>query len=362
MATTLFSHLDSAELARAQSLILFASDDRLARKPRCSETKDHSRIRTASHALTHPYIQPNSPVAYSRLVFDLDWHQPLHRFHELPLRYLADTHAWENDLGLPAPSWAAISKDKNSGHLGYELETPVGRHENARVKPQQLLAALEAAMCLKLGADPGFTGQLCKNPINANWDLYKGPENARDLNELAEYVELTTRKAQTYNRTPRGEVGRNVFLFDEVRFWAYDNIDAYRGAGYEAWEQSVVATAERINSASYDHLPFLAGRGLLLFTECRAIGKSVARWSWANHGKRTLTTAFRELQAWRGARGAAVAAKNKRERREGQIVAAIGQLIARGVIPTMGKVAEVIGCSKGTLSMHYRHLFQATLH
>lgn len=361
MATALFANLSESELTRAQSILLFADEGRLARKPRCSDSKDHSVVRTAAHALTHPYIQPNSPMAYARIVFDLDWHQRQHRHHDLPLRYLADRHAWENDLGVPEPNWVALSKDKNSGHIGYELETPVGRHEHARIKPQQYLAAVESALALKLGADEGFTGQLCKNPLHSNWDFYKGPDRSRDLTELAEYVELTSKKIQTYNREPRGEIGRNVFLFDEVRFWSYDNIHVYRAADYEAWEQAVIATVERINAGSYDHLPLLAGRGLLPFSECKAIGKSVARWVWANHGKLTLTTAFSELQAWRGARGAAASAKMKRERREQQIIAAIGQLTGQRKIPTMGKVAELIGCSKPTLSQHYKHLFQGTL-
>ena len=361
MATPLFEHLNASEIARAQSISLFADGERLARKPRCSDTKDHSIIRTAPHALTHPYIQPNSPMAFARIVFDLDWHQDRHRFHDLPLRYLADANAWDNDIGLPAPSWAAISKEKNSGHIGYELQTPVGRHEHARIKPQQYLAAIEAAMAMKLGADEGFSGQLCKNPINCQWLLYRGPALGRDLHELAEYVELTSKKVQAYNREPRGEIGRNIYVFDEVRFWAYDNIHTYRGTNFEAWEQSVIATAARINAGRYDHLPALAGQGLLAHTESRAIGRSVARWVWKNHGTRTLTAAFSELQSWRGTLGAAAAAKVKRERREEQIVAAIGDLIAQGNIPTMNKVADLIGCSKGTLSMHYKQFFVGTL-
>lgn len=361
MATDLLAHLDAQETARANSILLFAAEGRLARKPRCSDSKEHSVVRTAAHALTHAYIQPNSPVAYSRLVFDLDWHHDRHRFHDLPLRYLADTHAWQNDIGLPAPSWAALSPDKNSAHIGYELETPVGRHEHARIKPQQYLAAIENAMVLKLGADPGFTGQLCKNPLNAQWMLYRGPQQSHDLHGLAEYVELTTRKIQAYNRTPRGDIGRNVFLFDAVRFWAYENIQSCRGAGCQAWEQSVIATAEQINAASYDHLPPLEGRGLLAFAECRAVGRSVARWVWANHGKAALSAAFSELQSWRGVRGAAAAAKVKRARREAQIVEAIGQLTALRQLPTMGRVAQLLGCSKATLSMHYKALFQGTL-
>ncbi len=237
----------------------------------------------------------------------------------------------------------------------------MGRHDHARIKPQRYLAAVEGGLALKLGADEGFSGQLCKNPLHVTWDFFKGSDRARDLHELAEYVELKPTRLQDFNRKPRGEIGRNVYLFDEVRFWAYDNIDAFRAAATERWVDAVVATAERINAASYDHFPTLKGRGLLPFSECKAIGKSVARWVWSNHGKRALSTAFSELQAFRGVRGAAAAAKVKRERREEQILAGIGQLIARSQIPTMGKVAELIGCSKGTLSMYYRHLFQGTL-
>lgn len=361
MAKPLFQHLDELEQTRANSILLFADENRLARKPRCSKTKDHSRIRTAPHALTHPYIQPNSPVAFSRLVFDLDWHDDRHRLHNLPVRYLNDAHAWEYELGLPAPSWSAISPGKNSAHVGYELETPVGRHDHARIKPQQYLAAVEHAMALKLGADTGFSGILCKNPINSRWEFFKGHSVGRDLRELADYVELTSQRAKKYNREPRGEVGRNVYLFDATRFWAYDNVDAHRAGSYESWEKSVLATADRVNAAHYDHLPLLAGRGLLPFTECKAIAKSVARWTWANHGKRVLTTAFSELQSWRGTLGAVAAAKVKRERREQQITAAIGQLTAAGQIPTMGKVADLVECSKASLSLHYRHFFTGTL-
>lgn len=361
MAQPLLAHLAGTSLSRAHFLPLFANPERLARKPRCSETKDHSIIRTAARAITHPYIQPNSPVAYARLVFDLDWHQERHRFHKLPLRYLASTHAWENELGVPAPTWAALSPDKNSAHLCYELETPVARHEHARIKPQQYLAAIESALAVKLGADAGYTGQLCKNPLHPQWDLYQGPDTSRDLHELAEYVELTTTQRHAYNRIPRGEVGRNIFLFDSLRFWAYDNIQTHRVGDLEAWEQSVIAAAQLNNAVSYDHLPFLTGRGLLPLSECRAIGKSVARWTWLNFGKTKFSQAFSELQSWRGTLGAKASAASKRHDREEQILQVIAQLTAQGQIVSMGKVAKSIGCSKSTLSMHYAAFFQGSM-
>jgi len=212
MASSLFKHLDGPELARAESIRLFADESRLARKPRCGYEKDYSVIRTAAHALTHPYIQQNSPMAYMRLVFDLDWHSERSPFHNLPVRYLAQANAWINDLGVPEPNWAAISKDKNSAHVAYELEIPVARHDHALLKPQRFLASIERAYSLKMGADAGYSGHMCKNPINTKWDFYRGETRARDLYELAEYVKLTAGTPQKFNRTPRGEVGRNVYL------------------------------------------------------------------------------------------------------------------------------------------------------
>lgn len=359
--TLLLNKLDLAGRERAESLPLFADAGRLARKPRCSNTKDYSVIRSAPHALTHVYIQPNSPVAYSRLVFDLDWHDEKHPHHSFPIRYLAECNAWEKDLSVLAPDWIALAQGKNSAHVGYEIPTPVGCHEHARVKPQQYLAAIESALGKMLGADAGYAGVLCKNPINSTWDLYhRGHGTGRDLGELADWLDLTPAKVKKYNREPRGEVGRNVYLFDQVRFWSYDNIDQYRAGGsrgYEAWREAVLVQSQIINTASYDHLPALAGRGLLPFVECRGIARSVAKWTWANHGSRTLTEAFTELQSWRGKRGAVAAAAVKRQAREAQIIEAIGQLTAQGVQPTMRKVALAIGCDQKNLSKHYRHLF-----
>ena len=361
MGTSILQQLDNAEITRAHAIALFSDPDRLARRPRCGKTKDFSQIRSASHALTHPYIQPNSPVAYARLVFDLDWHQPSHPFHKMPVRYLAAENAWENELSLPAPSWVAISPEKNSAHIGYELSTPVGRHAHARAHPLNYLAAIETAMGEKLKADAGFSGVLCKNPLNAAWDFYGGHKHGRELGELAEWVTLPERKLGRLNRTPCGEVGRNVFLFDKVRFWAYDHRKDFGSLRYEIWEQAVIASAIAINAENYDHLPFLAGRGLLPMAECKHVGKSVARWTWLHHGTRRLTAAFSKLQSQRGAKGAAASAAMKRERREEQILSAIAQLTASGELATMGKVAKLIGCSKATLSENYKRFFQGTL-
>jgi hypothetical protein len=355
----LFSRLQDGELDRAQTLELFANADRLALKPRCSNDKSHSVIRAAPHALAHTYIQPNAPVAFYRLVFDLDWHQPSHAFHSLPLRYLTLERKWTDELGVPEPSWIALSTEKNSAHVAYELATPVGRHENARHKPQRFLAAVEAGLSVQLGADSGFSGSLCKNPVNQLWAMYPGgPASGYELHDLAAYVDLTPTKLKKFNREPRGEVGRNVFIFDEVRFWAYDNIELHRSHGFEAWQNAVLDQAERLAAAGFSHLPI--SQAILPGSEIQSIARSVARWTWANYGKSSLTAAFSELQSWRGKRRAASTASIKRERTEDAIRNAQAQLLAEGSIPTLRAVAKRIGKSPSTLSEGYSHLFQQT--
>ena len=362
LSLSLLKHLNEVETSRAHSLPLFAHPDRLARKPRCSWTKDYSHVRMSAHALKHPYIQPNSPVAYERLVFDLDWHQPSHQFCDYPLRLLAYENLWDKDMMLPEPSWMVLSRDKNSAHVGYELKTPVGRHEMARTKPQQYLAAIESAMAKKLRADMGFGAQLCKNPLNEQWELVVGHAEGRDLSELAEYCWHLPFKTQEYNRIPCGEVGRNVYLFDGVRFWAYDHFKDYRAGSYDHWARQVHHMALQFNASGFDHVSYLAGRGLLPLKEVQHIATSVARWTWKNLERGKLTATFSQRQAERGAKGAAITASIKRERRESDILSVIAQLTAQGQLATMGKVAKLLDCSKSTLSEHYRHLFYLPVH
>lgn len=338
--------------------------DRLARKPFCSYTKDHSYIRPLAAALRRPYIQPNSPLHFYRIVLDLDYHQhaTTNVFGDaVPIRDIRLIHsagAWTKELGIPAPSWVALSPGKNSAHVGFELATPVARHQHARRKPLEFLAAVERGLMHQMHADEGYTGQLCKNPLSESWELLIGQTEPFDLSDFGHFFKFP--KKPKYNRQPRGEVGRAVYLFDELRFWAYENIDRYRGAGTsDAWGNAVLNQAEDINSRRYLHLGLDASRdcGLLPFSEVRSAARSVSSWTWANYGNAEVSQAFRELQALRGTLGAAASAKVKRARREEQIIDAIRGITASGRLATMNNVAPLVGCSQSALSQSYRHLF-----
>lgn len=333
--------------------------DRLARKPYCSYTKDNSYIRPLAEALRRPYIQPNSPTHFYRVVVDLDYYQDKRALElALDIRFIGNEDAWTKELGVPAPSWVALSPGKNSAHAGFELATPVARHQHARRKPLEFLAAVERGLMCQMHADEGFSGQLCKNPLSEFWELLIGQPEPFELSDFGSYFEFP--KKRQYNRQPRGEVGRAVYLFDELRFWAYENVDSYRNAGtIDAWAAAVLSTAEGINSRRYEHLALVAtrDRGLLPLSEVRSAARSVSRWTWANYGNGEVRQAFSELQAYRGTLGAAAAAKVKRARREGQIIDAIREITASGRLATMKNVAPLVGCSQSALSQSYRHLF-----
>lgn len=362
------------KLEESRQLPLFGAD-RLARKPYCSNTKDQSYIRPLANALKRPYIQPNSPTHFYRVVVDLDYHKDaasenLETEDEiletalsmLDIRFINDQSAWTKELGVPAPSWVALSPDKNSAHVGFELAIPVARHEHARLHPIRYLQAVERGLIEKMHGDPGYAGFLCKNPLSPAWDLLPGRSEPFELAEFGHYFDFPKKK-QSADRTPRGEVGRAVYLFDEVRFWAYDHIAKYRAGSYDAWAEVVLQTAEAINGLQYGHLPLPATweKGYLGFSEVKSAARSVARWTWANYGNGEVGKAFSELQAYRGTLGAAASAKVKRERTEQQIVQAIELLIAQGQIPTIRAVAKLIGKSPSGLSTHYKHLFQSTM-
>lgn len=307
---TLFDQLDATSLRRAESLPAFADATRLARKPRCSDTKAYSVVRTAAHALAKPYIQPNTDEQLFRLTFDLDWHLSKH-LAKMPLRWLMDEHRWFDELGVPAPSWVAFTQDQNSAHVGYELATPVAKHSHARYKPLRFANCVEHALGLKLNADPAYNGQLCKNPLNERWAFGAYCEEPYELTELSDYCFgftedewLKSWKDQQVYST--GEAGRNCYLFDASRKWAYAEVQGYRdgGATFETWHTAVFERVQALNEHGYAHIRApRAKEGILALSECRGLAKSIATWTWKHYGTEHFKQWFSAVQAKRGRRG-----------------------------------------------------------
>lgn len=211
-------------------------------------------IRPREQALEFKYIQSNH-LMIKFMIFDLDYEDAFYAYEE---------------KGLPTPN--IISRNPVNGHCHYIyfLKTPVCKTDNGRLAPLKLFAKIQQAYTEKLSADKGFVGLITKNPNHEDWDVFSPIGKAYELEELAEYVTLPkyiTKKEAV------GE-GRNVFLFDTVRKWAYNEVLFYKkhGANLEDFIGVILNKLEKTNTFAVP----------LGFNELKAIAKSIGKWTWRN--------------------------------------------------------------------------------
>jgi hypothetical protein len=274
--------------------------DRLPRRPYCADAKDSRRyVRPRATAIGRPYIQPNAPAVRFWLVYDVD--RP------------AAALAWE-DGDLPPPTYTVARRDRSdSAHLWYGLRVPVSMADpDDASRAMRYAAAVELGMTRQMGADLAYSGQLAKTPEHPLWRTYRGP-GLYDLGDLAEYIrdlpQLPTRREAI-----RTGIGRNVELFDALRYWAYRHARDYKHGPYEPWHAAVRERAQILNADLFsDPLPG---------PEAHHTAKSIARWVWSR--QRVLDAKFCALQTSRSRlrasvqNAAALRAALKEERRESE--------------------------------------------
>ncbi len=270
----------------------------LPRKPWATDDLTYGlRVVPLAGALQRRYIQHNPPAMVHWVVFDID--RP------------AGALSW-SDAGLPAPYWIATNPANGHAHVCYGLSAPVCRSDAARAAPLRYAAAVEAALCDRLGGDLGYAGLVCKNPLHKHWRVEWFGGGPYELSYLAEWCgDLKPYTDRRRKWTDYG-LGRNVTLFHELRQWAYKAVrDYWQPGGYAAWALAVRARAEALNGNFANPLPE---------SEIKASCKSIARWVWQRFSPAELRALIErthspELQAKRGKRSGEV-------RREGSTEAA----------------------------------------
>ncbi len=267
-----------ADLGRAVNRFV----EHLPRKPWCTDDLVTGiRVRPLHTALQKAYIQPNGPGMLWGLVFDID--RPV------------DADCWEKP-GLPPPNLVSKTPETGRGHLVYQLAAGVCTTAAGREHPIRYAAAIERAFTEALGADRGYAGLICKNPTHVRWETQEHASEPYTLGALALTVDLSKSSKSELPEDVYG-LGRNVHLFHATRVWAYKAIKEYwRPGGLDAWNGAVVGHVESLNRRFPKPLPF---------SEVRAIGKSIARWTWRHitpHGLAGLIarTHTPDLQSARG--------------------------------------------------------------
>jgi hypothetical protein len=234
----------------------FASN--MPRKPYCTDSLSAGLvILSLKCALTKKYIQMNPPKMKAFMIFDIDREGGA----------FADT-----DADLPKATFTVVSPENAHAHLIYALEVPVCVSADGHEHPQRYMKAIYEAYSLRMGADPCYTGLICKNPYHPYWSTITY-DKSYSLEALAGSVDLSKLKTGAHAAADFSDApGRNCGIFDALRKWAYVAIrDYWSGGCFEAWSDAVSGKAVSLNARLVDPLAP---------NELAHIAKSVSRWTW----------------------------------------------------------------------------------
>lgn len=222
-----------------------------------------------AEALRKPYIAPNSKYLVWSSVYDID--RP-------------DAGAAWIDHNAPRPNWICQNPKNGHAHLGYALAVPVSRSLQSRGGPLRYLARVEDAMTIRLDADRAYTHYLTKTPGHPTWRTLWGRRDPYSLIELRGYLDEDL--PRRVRRATATGLGRNVSLFDGLRYWAYRARLGYDD--YAAWLRACLNHASVLNVFPCP----------LPHSEVRSTARSVAKWTWRN----ITAERFSEVQRHRQAR------------------------------------------------------------
>ena len=186
---------------------------------------------------------------------------------------------------VPPPNFA--SARTASGHLqvGYFLGRPVHRGDTARAHPLAFLGRVSEYYRAALGADPGFVGVLCSNPVHGDYVTTYPRDTPYYLPELASFIP----KFWRLPKVPTTEPGRNCAFFKalckrslkdsdrELEALAYSLADKarreYPGADHPFTDSEVRSTLRSVLP-----LPFsMAGSGTRALVDRSAIAARPGR-------------------------------------------------------------------------------------
>ncbi|KQQ55032.1 hypothetical protein ASF66_21710 [Pseudomonas sp. Leaf129] len=260
-------------------------------------------------ALAYRHIQVNPPNAIFWIVIDID--EPV----------ISDPISRQMkaifDGMVPLPNFLAVNPESGRAHAYYALSRAVAKGDHTSIKAMRYVAAIEAALIFALGGDPQYANMIAKNPVHPDWRRVDLRSEPYTLHELEDGLDLFVpdKSSQREELKNAGAAGRNVTVFDRLRFHAYQHVMMYKSdADYMTWKRYLSARADDYN----DSVPALPAN------EVRHIVTSVAKWTWTHYTGTLSNEAFSELQAFRGARGGRISARVQAEQadKEGTTVAA----------------------------------------
>jgi hypothetical protein len=231
-------------------LELFA--EYLPERPYCTDALGSLRILPAVQAMQKRYIQPNTPWDLRWLVYDVD-------------SETAYIDWWDTPL-CPGPSIIVYNRENGHCHFLYALSVPVHTQPTAHQGPLRFAASVDVALTVVLGADPGYAGLICKNPLHPHWWTTLWQKEPYDLDLLADSLDMEPYRDKR-RHLPGIGLGRNCTLFEVTRRFAYTH---RRVCPERALFGDICDYAERYNEKRF-HYPLPLG-------EVKATARSVTKW------------------------------------------------------------------------------------
>jgi hypothetical protein len=233
------------------------------------------------------YIQVNTDTYQHAIVLDHDQEG-----------FMADLRYEHSHL--PIPNIVIENKINGRAHSITLLNSPIPKTDNSHKHPIAYCESVEHALTFEYDADPFFNGDLVKSPFSKAYRIHQLRDKPYDLGELADKLDLkryTAKElkaiiAKERSKVEGGSLGRNCYLFDVVRVWAYRAVREYRGTSLELWRSAVMQETMVQNAMLNQRLDF---------NEVKGIAKSIARYCWSKDGK--AEARFKATQAHRGSLG-----------------------------------------------------------
>lgn len=92
--------------------------------------------------------------------------------------------------GAPPPNLVCKNPEMDMCTYYMALRLVSGTAPDGSLKALNYAACIEYALASKLGADKGYSGLICKNPLHNEWIVTSFEERAYDLSGLASWFEF----------------------------------------------------------------------------------------------------------------------------------------------------------------------------
>lgn len=195
--------------------------------------------------------------------------------HILPVDI--DNETYYEDIS-PAPNIITYNKHNNKSHALYLLDNPIELKNWRTNKTNRYARSIYNGLTEHLGGDHAYNLGFTKNPNSGHFRPFLIHDRLWTIEDFEDYFDPMPEKPKLILAADATN-GRNEYLFNTVREWAYKEVRQYKH-NQEGFYNAVIAKCEDVNNSF--GMP-------LKDSEIRATARSITGWTHANQNNLGLT-------------------------------------------------------------------------